>query len=85
MKGVTKRFGPKVVLDDFDLDVRTGESLVVIGGSGVGKSVMLKCILGILTPEKGTITVDGLDVARSRDAVNAKIGCCSRVRRCSTA
>ena len=74
MKGVTKRFGPKVVLDDFDLDVRTGESLVVIGGSGVGKSVMLKCILGILTPEKGTITVDGLDVARSRDAVNAKIG-----------
>ncbi len=74
MKGVTKRFGPKVVLDNFDLDVRTGESLVVIGGSGVGKSVMLKCILGILKPEKGTITVDGLDVTQRREEVNAKIG-----------
>jgi phospholipid/cholesterol/gamma-HCH transport system ATP-binding protein len=74
MLGVTKRFGPKVVLDNFDLDVRTGESLVVIGGSGVGKSVMLKCILGILKPEEGTITVDGLDVSREREKVNAKIG-----------
>jgi phospholipid/cholesterol/gamma-HCH transport system ATP-binding protein len=74
MKGVTKRFGPKVVLDNFDLDVRTGESLVVIGGSGVGKSVMLKCILGILKPEQGTITVDGLDAFREREKVNAKIG-----------
>ena len=61
LRDVTKRFGAKVILDNFNLDVRAGESLVVIGGSGVGKSVMLKCILGILTPESGSITVDGFD------------------------
>lgn len=78
MRDVTKRFGAKVVLDGFNLDVRTGESLVVIGGSGVGKSVMLKCILGILVPDSGSITVDGIEVARAgsaeHEAVNAKIG-----------
>lgn len=78
MRDVHKRFGTKVVLDGFDLDVRAGESLVVIGGSGVGKSVMLKCILGILTPDSGSITVDGIEVARAGSAehelVNAKIG-----------
>ena len=78
MRDVHKRFGAKVVLDGFDLDVRAGESLVVIGGSGVGKSVMLKCILGILTPDSGSITVDGIEVARAGSAehelVNAKIG-----------
>ncbi len=78
MRDVNKRFGTKVVLDGFDLDVRAGESLVVIGGSGVGKSVMLKCILGILTPDSGSITVDGIEVARAgsaeHEAVNAKIG-----------
>ena len=78
MRDVTKRFGAKVVLDSFNLDVRAGESLVVIGGSGVGKSVMLKCILGILTPESGSITVDGIEVANAgsaeHEAVNAKVG-----------
>lgn len=78
MRDVHKRFGAKVVLDGFNLEVRTGESIVVIGGSGVGKSVMLKCILGILTPESGSITIDGQEVVgigtRERDQVNAKIG-----------
>ncbi len=78
MRDVHKRFGAKVVLDGFDLDVRAGESLVVIGGSGVGKSVMLKCILGILSPDSGSITVDGIEVAGAgsteHEAVNAKIG-----------
>lgn len=78
MQDVTKRFGPKVVLDGFNLDIRAGESLVVIGGSGSGKSVMLKCILGILTPESGSISVDGIEVANAgaaeHEAVNAKIG-----------
>ncbi len=59
LAGVRKSFGPKRVLDGLDLDVREGESLVVIGGSGTGKSVMLKCILGLLRPERGAITVDG--------------------------
>jgi phospholipid/cholesterol/gamma-HCH transport system ATP-binding protein len=78
MQGVHKQFGPKVVLDQFNLDIAKGESVVVIGGSGVGKSVMLKCLLGILTPESGSITIDGDEVvginAAGRDRVNHKIG-----------
>jgi phospholipid/cholesterol/gamma-HCH transport system ATP-binding protein len=78
MADVHKAFGPKVVLEGFDLDIKTGESMVVIGGSGVGKSVMLKCLLGILTPERGAITIDGDNVigigTRERDRVNAKLG-----------
>ena len=65
MKDVRKAFGPKVILDDFNLDIKTGESMVVIGGSGVGKSVMLKCLLGVLTPESGAITWGG-DWGRGR-------------------
>ena len=78
MKGVSKRFGPKVVLDGFDLDVPRGQSVVIIGGSGTGKSVALKCILGILTPEQGSIEIDGQSVvglpAGERETVNRKIG-----------
>ena len=48
LRGVTKSFGPKKVLQGIDLDVAAGESMVVIGGSGTGKSVLLKCILGLL-------------------------------------
>ena len=64
LKNVHKRFGQKVVLHDLALTVPKGKSLVVIGGSGSGKSVMLKCILGIIRPEKGSIKVDGKDVTR---------------------
>jgi phospholipid/cholesterol/gamma-HCH transport system ATP-binding protein len=59
VKGLKKRFGPKVVLDGIDLEVATGESLVVIGGSGTGKSVLLKCIIGIIDPDEGTVLIDG--------------------------
>src|SRR3546814_2011713 len=55
LKGLVKRFGRKTVLDGIDLQVNSGESLVVIGGSGTGKSVMLKCILGLLRPDAGQI------------------------------
>ena len=75
---VHKSFGPKVVLDGVDLDVGVGESLVVIGGSGTGKSVMIKCILGLLSPDGGDIQVDGEDVvhmgARDRERINRKFG-----------
>lgn len=64
--GVSKRFGRKVVLDKLNLSVMPGESLVVIGGSGTGKSVMLKCILGLLQPDEGRVLVDGEDVTRLR-------------------
>jgi phospholipid/cholesterol/gamma-HCH transport system ATP-binding protein len=59
VKSLKKRFGPKVVLDGIDLEVATGESLVVIGGSGTGKSVLLKCIIGIIDPDEGTVLIDG--------------------------
>jgi phospholipid/cholesterol/gamma-HCH transport system ATP-binding protein len=60
--GVRKRFGRKVVLDGIDLEVKKAESLVIIGGSGTGKSVTLKCVLGLLKPDAGRILVDGEDV-----------------------
>lgn len=60
--GVKKHFGSKKVLDGIDLDVYTGESLVIIGGSGTGKSVTLKCILGLLNPDKGHVEIDGQQV-----------------------
>ena len=66
LRGVKKRFGPKVVLDGIDLVLEQGQSLVVIGGSGTGKSVTIKCVLGILTPDSGQIFVDGKDVTRLR-------------------
>jgi phospholipid/cholesterol/gamma-HCH transport system ATP-binding protein len=64
LRNVTKRFGPKTVLDNLSLVVPRGKSLVVIGGSGTGKSVMLKCVLGILRPDKGEIFVDGKNVLK---------------------
>ena len=65
LEGVKKGFGSKVVLDGIDLEVMAGESLVVIGGSGSGKSVMIKCILGLLKPDAGRILVDGEDIVNS--------------------
>ena len=68
LRGVHKGFGRKAVLDGVDLDVGTAESVVVIGGSGVGKSVLLKCILGLLQPDAGAIEVDGVAVTGMRGA-----------------
>jgi phospholipid/cholesterol/gamma-HCH transport system ATP-binding protein len=59
VQDLRKSFGRKRVLDGVDIDCTTGESLVVIGGSGVGKSVLIKCILGLLRPETGSIRIDG--------------------------
>jgi phospholipid/cholesterol/gamma-HCH transport system ATP-binding protein len=78
LRGVKKRFGAKVVLDGVDLVLDRGSSLVVIGGSGTGKSVTIKCVLGILRPDSGQIFVDGEDVTRlggrAREAMLRKFG-----------
>jgi len=78
LRGLAKAFGPKVVLDGVDLDIPAGRSTVILGGSGSGKSVTLKCILGLITPDAGVIEIDGRDVAtlsrREREAVNDRIG-----------
>ncbi len=73
LSGVKKRFGPKVVLDGLDLTVNKGKSLVVIGGSGTGKSVTIKCVLGILRPDAGQIFVEGKDVTRLRGGAREKV------------
>ena len=62
LRGVTKSFGTKKVLQGIDLDVAAGESVVVIGGSGTGKSVLLKCILGLMRPESGSIKISSARV-----------------------
>lgn len=75
LRGLEKAFGANRVLRGIDLDVARGESLVVIGGSGTGKSVLIKCILGLVTPDAGRIEIDGQDVTRlPRDAFLARVG-----------
>jgi len=75
IRGLTKSFGEKDVLRGIDLKVDTGESMVIIGGSGTGKSVLLKCILGLVHPDRGTILLDGEDVETvERDAFLARFG-----------
>ena len=75
--GLHVAFGDNKVLRGLDLDVGAAESVVIIGGSGVGKSVLLKCILGLIDPDRGSIEIDGQEViglnGRARDQVNAKI------------
>ena len=78
LRNLHKSFGDKVVLNGVDLDVGVGESVVVIGGSGTGKSVMIKCILALLPVSKGSIQVDGEEVvgirSRDRERINRKFG-----------
>ncbi|MCW5731195.1 MAG: ATP-binding cassette domain-containing protein [Alphaproteobacteria bacterium] len=66
IRGLRKSFGSKLVLDGIDLDVERGESLVIIGGSGSGKSVTLKCVLGLIRPDAGSIRIDGTEVVGMR-------------------
>ena len=58
IKNLHKAFGKKIVLDGIDLNIKKGESLVVIGGSGTGKLVLIKCNQGLLGPDKGSIKID---------------------------
>ncbi len=73
-----KAFGKKVVLDGINLELNKGESLVVIGGSGTGKSVLIKCIQGLLIPDSGSIEIDGEETIgadrKRQDTLHAKMG-----------
>ncbi|OYX41332.1 MAG: ABC transporter ATP-binding protein [Rhodobacterales bacterium 32-67-9] len=72
---VHKAFGRNRVLRGVNLTIPSGESMVIIGGSGTGKSVLLKCILGLVHPDSGTITVDGQNAdTKARDAFLARFG-----------
>ncbi len=75
LRDIHKAFGANKVLRGVNLTVPTGESMVIIGGSGTGKSVTIKCILGLVKPDSGTILLDGQDVAEAeRDAFLARFG-----------
>jgi len=75
LDNVHKAFGANKVLQGVNLTIARGQSMVIIGGSGTGKSVALKSILGLVTPDSGTITVDGQDVTKvERDAFLARFG-----------
>ena len=75
MENVTKAFGDNHVLQGMDLEITKGTSMVIIGGSGTGKSVALKCILGLIQPDSGKIYVDGKDAQKGdRDAFLARFG-----------
>jgi phospholipid/cholesterol/gamma-HCH transport system ATP-binding protein len=63
LAALRKAFGPKQVLDGVDLEVPRGSSMVILGGSGSGKSVTVKCVLGLIEPDGGTIEVDGRDLS----------------------
>lgn len=77
-RDVWKRFGPKVIYEGLDLDVFPGETLTIIGGSGTGKSVMLKCLMGLLHPDKGQIYAFGHQVTglkeRQFQAIRRRVG-----------
>jgi len=78
VRNIHKAFGPKQVLTGFSLDVDEGETVVVIGYSGSGKSVAIKHIVGLLEPDEGTVFVDGLEVPklsrRQLYSLRARIG-----------
>ncbi len=78
LRNVHKRFGEKRVLDGIDLDIMPGTSTVIIGGSGSGKSVLLKCILGLLDPDAGSIEIDGTNILtlprREQETLRSRIG-----------
>ena len=75
LTNVKKSFGNNHVLQGVNLQIARGTSMVIIGGSGTGKSVALKSVLGLVTPDSGTITVDGQDAAMAeRDAFLARFG-----------
>lgn len=77
-KNVSKSFDDLIVLDDFSLNIKKGDSVVIIGGSGTGKSVSLKCLLGLLTPDNGSIKVDEQETvgisSEYRNKINENIG-----------
>jgi phospholipid/cholesterol/gamma-HCH transport system ATP-binding protein len=78
IRNLHKSFGKKQVLNGVDLDLYKGESLVVIGGSGTGKSVLIKCIQGLLVPDEGSIQIDDVEIVNEKpeiiESMHSKMG-----------
>lgn len=77
LQDITKAFSGRRVLDGVSLDVAPGQSLVIIGGSGQGKSVTIKCALGLIAPDQGRVLIDGVDVTHAKGAAREAM-----MRRC---
>jgi len=73
IRNVVKRFGDRTILDGINFDVREGETLVIMGGSGGGKSTLLRCLIGLLSPEEGNILIFGKDIAQANEDVRNDI------------
>ena len=75
---ISKAFEGNIVFDDLSLEIKTGESIVIIGQSGVGKSVLLKHIVGLISPDRGRVFVDDIEITGARkpeiEKVRQKIG-----------
>jgi phospholipid/cholesterol/gamma-HCH transport system ATP-binding protein len=78
VEDVVVRYGSRLVLDHVSLDIMPGETMAIVGESGCGKTTFLKCLLGLLAPDEGTISYDGVDITRvskdELDAIRKKIG-----------
>ena len=72
-QNICKSFGDNTVLSDVCLDVHQGESLVILGGSGTGKSVLLKCMMGLLIPDSGRVFIDTIDITHLSESPRAKV------------
>jgi len=88
ISNIHKAYGRKKVLTGVDLTIETGETMVIIGRSGCGKSVLLKHLVGLILPDRGSIAIDGRSWRASARATSTRCGsgsaCCSRARPCST-
>ncbi|MBT4880381.1 MAG: ATP-binding cassette domain-containing protein [Alphaproteobacteria bacterium] len=73
IKNLSKSFNGKKVLNNLSLDIKKGESLVILGGSGSGKSVLLRCILGLIKPTTGQIIVNGVETSRNRNVLPKEV------------
>jgi phospholipid/cholesterol/gamma-HCH transport system ATP-binding protein len=74
IRGVSKAFGDNSVLEKLDLDIARGRSTAVIGASGTGKSVLLKCILGLIEIDEGSIEVDGIETIGAKRRIREQVG-----------
>ncbi|MDD4837194.1 MAG: ATP-binding cassette domain-containing protein, partial [Dethiosulfovibrio sp.] len=76
IKGLTKRFGPFVAVDDLSVDITGGTIHAVVGENGAGKSTVMKCLYGIYSPDEGQFSIDGksLSIRSPRDAMASGIG-----------
>ncbi len=74
VKNVTMRFGDRTILDDVSLEVEAGQIMAIMGSSGGGKTTLLRCMAGLLTPQSGTISVGGIDVQNCPELARQKMG-----------